>query len=354
MCSLVGFIVTRGNLSGQEKTKLIRALLTEGDIRGGHAAGVAYWEGNTAYTHKSSCLGSELKPIIADNCMGVMGHTRFATKGDCKDNKNNHPFWSKLGYHLAHNGCLYDEKSVREKYGLDMHPSVETDSYLFVQLLDKLGGVNEENIKTVMEEICGSKCISILDESGLWLAKDDNPLELRKIKIKNTELYVYASTAAILDAALKASKLKVSSSAKQPMVQGDILHIPYDGNITTAKFKPNVRDYWSYWCKGVYGVSEYDESERNGVEEQAIQWLSYFGLAEDEIDELLREGYDFDDIFSMVADNSIYDVLQTVTRRLQSGGSRFNKTLWFIQARQRRRTRREARKVVKARYFVRA
>ena len=319
MCSLVGYIIAKGNLSAAEKTKLIRCLLTEGDTRGGHASGVAYWKGGTAYTFKAPCLGSKLNPDISGDTKCVMGHTRYATVGDCEQNDNNHPFWSKMGYHLAHNGCLYREKQVREKYNLNMHPAVQTDSYLFVQLIDKLGGANAENIKTAMEEITGSKCISILDESGLWLAKDDNPLEIRRVETKGgCVMYVYASTAAILEVALKLSKIKTTSSTKIDIKKGDIIRIPYTGEISVTNFKSNALNGLSYWNRGLYGLNSYDydyscdyedygdyEDEENV---DAIRWLSSFGITREQIHEMFMYGYDYDDIFDAVADGSIWEL----------------------------------------------
>ena len=68
----------------------------------------------------------------------VMGHTRMTTQGNAQFNQNNHPFLVILtaAALLAHTTVLWNDKELRMEESLPM-TSVETDSYVAVQLLEK-------------------------------------------------------------------------------------------------------------------------------------------------------------------------------------------------------------------------
>ena len=70
----------------------------------------------------------------------VMGHTRMTTQGNaCSLTRINHPFLGHIdgsSFALAHNGVLWNDKELRMEENLPM-TSVETDSYVAVQLLEK-------------------------------------------------------------------------------------------------------------------------------------------------------------------------------------------------------------------------
>lgn len=89
----------------------------------------------------------------------IFGHNRWKTKGDEKDNKNNHPFKTEH-FIVVHNGCISNDEELKKKFNFTY--DVETDSYIIIALLeyfykkqknkDKLNKV----IKKTAEELLGS------------------------------------------------------------------------------------------------------------------------------------------------------------------------------------------------------
>lgn len=135
----------------------------------------------------------------------IMGHTRMTTQGSEKDNFNNHPFYSeKLGFALAHNGVLYNDKTLRKTEKLPK-TKIETDSYIAVQLIEKQKTLNFDTIKYMAEKVEGSFCFTILDkENSIYIIKGDNPMCI----VQFYGFYVYASTNEILTKALKKAWIK--------------------------------------------------------------------------------------------------------------------------------------------------
>jgi len=94
----------------------------------------------------------------------IFGHNRWKTKGDEKENKNNHPFKTEH-FVVVHNGCISNDEELKKKYNLTY--DVETDSYIIIALLehfykkqknkDKLNKV----IKKMAEELLGSFSVLI-------------------------------------------------------------------------------------------------------------------------------------------------------------------------------------------------
>jgi glucosamine 6-phosphate synthetase-like amidotransferase/phosphosugar isomerase protein len=67
----------------------------------------------------------------------LIGHCRFATHGDYRQNVNNHPHAADGGW-IVHNGMLPEYKRVIEDY--DLLPTTECDSEVLGLLIESLAG----------------------------------------------------------------------------------------------------------------------------------------------------------------------------------------------------------------------
>jgi glutamate synthase domain-containing protein 1 len=159
MCGIGGF-----SLSAESKVhprQLSNALLTALEDRGYMASGYAFQTPDGVSGHAKAAIpgsGLALKgmPKSANN---VIVHTRLATHGSTKDNRNNHPVLSPSGdIALVHNGVIYNHQEVRST--LDRIP-FEVDTAVIPALIEKYGGVSE------LTQLDGDAAIS-------WLSGDDH------------------------------------------------------------------------------------------------------------------------------------------------------------------------------------
>lgn len=132
----------------------------------------------------------------------ILGHTRMATQGNKRRNFNNHPFFGNVGgerFALAHNGVIYNDIMLRKELEISSS-NIETDSYIAVQVLEKLGELSEKTLAEMSEKVSGSFVFTLLDKrNNSYFVRGDNPLALYHFK---AGFYIYASTNAILNKAL--------------------------------------------------------------------------------------------------------------------------------------------------------
>ena len=139
MCSLFGLIDFKECLSTHTKNKILNTLARECQVRGTDATGIAYNFNDRLRIYKRPIPARKMKIHIPHGINVVMGHTRMTTQGNAQFNQNNHPFLGKVdgnSFALAHNGVLWNDKELRIAENLPL-TSVETDSYVAVQLLEK-------------------------------------------------------------------------------------------------------------------------------------------------------------------------------------------------------------------------
>ena len=202
MCSVFGLIDHKQVLSSKEKNRIINALARECEVRGTDATGIAYHFGGRLRIFKRPLPAHKLRLRVPPNVSVVMGHTRMTTQGNEKFNQNNHPFAGRIGgkaFALAHNGILWNDKLLRQQENLSQ-TSVETDSYVAVQLLEQQNALDFPSLKEMAEKVEGSFVFTVLDhEDSIWFAKGDNPLCL----FHYDGFTLYASTQEILVQAAK-------------------------------------------------------------------------------------------------------------------------------------------------------
>ena len=158
MCSLFGLIDFKECLSTHTKNKILNTLARECQVRGTDATGIAYNFNDRLRIYKRPLPARKMKIHIPHGVNVVMGHTRMTTQGNAQFNQNNHPFLGKVdgsSFALAHNGVLWNDKELRMEENLPM-TSVETDSYVAVQLLEQQKTLDRSEERRVGKE-CRSR-----------------------------------------------------------------------------------------------------------------------------------------------------------------------------------------------------
>ena len=296
MCCLFGFIDYAGALSVTQKSRLIRELSIAAEVRGTDATGIAYNTSRGLQIYKRPLAAHRLHLRIPAEAHVVMGHTRMTTQGSAKKNFNNHPFFGRVKgkcFALAHNGVLWNDRGLRHTKHLPK-TKIQTDSYVAVQLLEQQKALDFDSLAKMAEQVEGSFSFAVLDEQdALWIVKGDSPLSIAYFP--ECGVYVYASTAEILNRALTRCGKQLGHRRTVEVEMGDLLKIDRRGHITRAAFDASklCRPSWDYW-----GASLYAEPPK--TEDEHIRLLKSvakaFGFTGEMIDRLLDQGFTTDDI----------------------------------------------------------
>ena len=304
MCAVFGFLDYKGKTSNAVLKKLIHTLSVAAEVRGTDATGIAYVRDGNMVTYKKPKPAHKVKLFFPKDTRAVIGHTRFTTQGSEKRNCNNHPFEGHCGkesFALAHNGVLYNDRELRREQHLPT-TSIETDSYVAVQLLEQGQQLDTENIRRTAELVEGSFVFTILrNDNTLFLVKGNNPLTVYHFPALG--LYVYASTKIILDNALKKVNLN-GKCCEDDVSEGEIVKISSSGNLHKSTF--TMQDYihtmfnpynWNYLNYAKWW-------EANEREELLLEYCGTFGVSEEEVELLLAVGYDPDEIEELLMDTA--------------------------------------------------
>lgn len=169
------------------------ALLLGIESRGRRATGfvAAQEKGRGTVIEKSDMCASDFIKVRRDLPRGartVLLHTRLDTKGDPKNNDNNHPVVCKSTF-ATHNGAIYNDDELFENYALERKAQV--DSEVIPALLNKIGLDKPEDALTAFQ---GSMAIAAFDPirypDQLLLAKGEySPL----VVVENDDFIVWAS-----------------------------------------------------------------------------------------------------------------------------------------------------------------
>lgn len=302
MCCLFGMIDYRDTLSRRQKTKMVRALAEASEARGTDAAGIAYNAGGTLHIDKRPGPAHTIHFTVPKEARVIMGHTRMTTQGSALKRQNNHPFAGRArreGFALAHNGVLYNDKVLRRIHDLPQ-TSIETDSYIAVQLIEKQGTLNFDSLRFMAEEVEGSFCFTVLDrKDNLYFVKGDNPLCL--YHYPELGLYLYASTEEILRTAI--GKMRLAGTPEPVTLHcGDILKIGAQGEqaqdtFSTEQFFCSWSPY--FWPQRTMPVP----AKRHATEDPETAYLdelrtiaNWYGYDNAMVDTWLAEGFTTDEI----------------------------------------------------------
>ena len=297
MCSLFGLIDFKETLSTHTKNKILNTLARECQVRGTDATGIAYNFNGRMRIYKRPLPARKVKIRLPYDVNVIMGHTRMTTQGNAQFNQNNHPFLGHIdgsGFALAHNGVLWNDKELRMEENLPL-TSVETDSYVAVQLLEKNSVLDFNSLKNMAEKVEGSFVFTVLDkDNSIWFVVGDNPLCVMFYDC----FLIYASMQEILCKAIKKLHLKAPTDILEPK-EGEILKIDRTGRITTGAFIPKTSfehwwrryPYFRDYCEDT--LESYDDlfsvAKAFGVSAGEVQALLDYGCSEEEIEEMLYD-----------------------------------------------------------------
>lgn len=294
MCCLFGMIDYKHSLTVGEKNHIITVLSKECEIRGTDASGIAYNHDGGLAIYKRPLPAHKMMWKLKSDTSVVMGHTRMTTQGSEKFNRNNHPFRGNTGnqqFALAHNGMLYNDRSLRIEHDLPK-TDIETDSYIAVQLIEKAGEVSFPALADMAEKLEGSFTITVLDaHNNLYFVKGSNPMCIYHWKDRG--LYLYASTEEILKAALKKITPRLGQYKKIPIESGEILRIDNCGERQSCHFRLQTMfaPYsLSTWYRDILNDSLYISNLKSisgsfGYTEEDIDGLLEGGLTPEEIED---------------------------------------------------------------------
>ena len=164
------------------------------EYRGYDSCGIAYLENKKLKTIKT--VGgvnnlSNLSKSLSANI--VIGHTRWATHGGVNE-RNAHPHISsskKLA--MVHNGIIENYKELKEQ--LDVNFCSETDSEVFLNLIDSEEGILVEKVIKASKKVQGTFAVIVLAENGeVVLGKRESPLYLSNM---NGEIFIASDILAL-------------------------------------------------------------------------------------------------------------------------------------------------------------
>lgn len=296
MCCLFGFVDYAGSLSVKQKSRLIRELSIASEARGTDATGIAYNTSHGLQIYKRPLAAHRLHLLIPAEAHVVLGHTRMATQGSAKKNFNNHPFFGHVkgeSFALAHNGAIWNDLDLRRTKRLP-RTKVQTDSFIAVQLLEQQKALDFSSLRYTAEAVDGSFSFTVLSErDDLYLIKGDNPLTI--VHFPKVGVYVYASTAEILNKALARCGNWLGRGEMVDITMGDIVKIDSNGRITRGTFDASklYRSSWGYWDTPLYPKVPHSEEEHLALLKSVAK---SFGFTGEMVDRLLEQGFSTDDI----------------------------------------------------------
>ena len=300
MCCLFGFVDYTGALSVNQKNRLIRKLSIAAEARGTDATGIAYNTSRGLQIYKRPLAAHRLHLRIPAEAHVVSGHTRMTTQGSAKKNFNNHPFFGRVKgktFALAHNGTIWNDLELRRTKHLP-RTKVQTDSFIAVQLIEQQKSLDFSSLRYTAEAVEGSFSFTVLSErDDLYLIKGDNPLNI--VHFPKVGVYIYASTAEILNKALARCGNWLGRGEKVDIEMGDIVKIDSRGRITRGTFDASkfYRSSWGYWDTSLYPRTPHSEGEHLALLKSVAK---AFGFTGEMVDRLLDQGFTIDDVENLL------------------------------------------------------
>ena len=300
MCCLFGFVDYTGALSVNQKNRLIRKLSIAAEARGTDATGIAYNTSRGLQIYKRPLAAHRLHLRIPAEAHVVSGHTRMTTQGSAQKNFNNHPFFGHVKgktFALAHNGTIWNDLELRRTKHLP-RTKVQTDSFIAVQLIEQQKSLDFSSLRYTAEAVEGSFSFTVLSErDDLYLIKGDNPLNI--VHFPKVGVYIYASTAEILNKALARCGNWLGRGEKVDIEMGDIVKIDSRGRITRGTFDASkfYRSSWGYWDTSLYPRTPHSEGEHLALLKSVAK---AFGFTGEMVDRLLDQGFTIDDVENLL------------------------------------------------------
>lgn len=137
MCAVFGFAGAWTEPAQSQVIKVFR----ESQIRGLHAFGVAWTEGETLHSFKSlkpEAIVNYFRSVEINGTILLLGHCRYCTSGDWTDPKNNQPLISG-DTAFAFNGVIRmnEPKDWEQEFGMKFRTSNDGEIFLNKWLQDR-------------------------------------------------------------------------------------------------------------------------------------------------------------------------------------------------------------------------
>ena len=227
MCGLVGIF---GNITPNLQ-KAFQALLILDIKRGPHSTGVAIVSGQrTPYIIKNTQLPSRIlrskkfKRELKTNPILLMGHNRFATKGEVTK-ENAHPF--KVGnITLAHNGTVFDVPTERKR-------GIDSDTLLLTTL------ISENGLEEWWKDFWGAATFTFWDnEKRTFNIVSDQKRPFFYCITENEDALIWASELEMLKIVVKKYKIKIEQKK-----EGDCWWFPSKDTLLSWSWDGKGFDY---------------------------------------------------------------------------------------------------------------
>ena len=293
MCCLFGLMDYKHTLTGRQKSRIISVLSRECEVRGTDATGVAYNSNGRLRIYKRPVAAHKLHLRIPEDAYTIMGHVRMTTQGSEKFNPNNHPFLGSAGgerFALAHNGVLYNDELLRRTMDL---PStrIQTDSYIAVQLLQQKKALDLNSLMYMAEQVEGSFAFTVMDDRNrLYFVKGDNPLCMYHYPCAG--ILIYASTEEILKKALSKLRLSLGRLERITLSCGELLRVGNRGELQRGSFcTDNLFQGWYVPYLSLPRSKKRKQTRNCQYVDNIKSVACYFGLTDEDVDELLDDGF---------------------------------------------------------------
>lgn len=153
MCGVFGFVSNGGELNLNCLKRIARVTET----RGAHAFGLAWIDaaGRLRMFKQSGRISDHLSILgMAKGARMLIGHCRFATHGDYRNNANNHPHPADGGW-IVHNGMIPHHEQVIDENGL--LAQTDCDSEVLGLLIESQSGTLQERCRRAIERAAPSR-----------------------------------------------------------------------------------------------------------------------------------------------------------------------------------------------------
>lgn len=189
MCGIGGIILTEN--FDQSAAIMAHKMLASLTRRGRDAWG--FFDLRRIYKEPGSYLTSYyplINTLVKDQTSLYLCHTREATDGDPKENKNNHPFWLD-SLVLAHNGVLYAYDKFPNPWG------IETDSFAILYWINEEYKRTRDIVEAIdlgLKHVVGVYACWLYnrDDGKTYIFRNANPL-MATTTWQTNELVMFAS-----------------------------------------------------------------------------------------------------------------------------------------------------------------
>lgn len=237
MCGIAGF--SRADGSRLNARALAHNLLAQIERRGDHASGFAWVDPDGSRgVYKQPKPGGQLSlHELPRSAQTVILHTRFATQGSVRDNRNNHPVMSTDNrVAVVHNGVISNDWGLRNDLGITKEHG-DVDSLVIPSLIAQSGVESLNRLR-------GYAAIA-------WINDEDSNLRIARLASSpisytwlNDGSFVFASTSDLLKTGITDAGMEHGGVFE---MQDEMMMTIEYGFVSENEAAPTMGyDHWSY------------------------------------------------------------------------------------------------------------